>query len=190
MLSLRRAPNLGTSWCPHRVCAQPDSGTIDIFFLASSPHFSHPHGICRYISTTVGAHHGADRGVDWSSDPDGIFLCVRREPRLRPDYQTWGNRLRGRLFGTVWGRRTPAARCVAASRQSSPLHRQLPRGIPSGCARLLQHHGSAPDQGLHCSTRRREWPSARNHHDGRNDCFELSRRGECCKEGQGSGQRR
>ena len=53
MLSLRRAPNLGTSWCPHRVCAQPDSGSIDIFFLASSPHFSHPHGICRYISTTL-----------------------------------------------------------------------------------------------------------------------------------------
>ena len=37
---------------------------------------------------TVGAHHGADRGVDWSSDPDGIFLCVGREPRLRPDHQT------------------------------------------------------------------------------------------------------
>ena len=50
MLSLRRAPNLGTSWCPHRVCAQPDSGTIDIFFLVSSPLFSHPHGICRHIS--------------------------------------------------------------------------------------------------------------------------------------------
>src|ERR1041385_8831269 len=58
----------------HRVCPQADSGTIDIFFLASSPHFSHPHGICHYLSTTVGAHRGADRGFDWSKDPDGIFL--------------------------------------------------------------------------------------------------------------------
>ena len=85
MLSLRRAPNLGTSWCLHRACTQPDSGTIDIFSLASSPHFSHPHGICHYISTTVGAHRGADLGVDWSQDPDGLFPCVGRKPRLWPD---------------------------------------------------------------------------------------------------------
>src|ERR1044072_4927773 len=76
VLSRRRAPNLVTSWCLHRVCAQPDFGSIDIFFLASSPLFSHPHGIYRCISTTVGAHRGADRGADWSQDPDGLFLCV------------------------------------------------------------------------------------------------------------------
>src|SRR3954462_9234232 len=123
--------------------------------LASSPHFSHPYGICRHITTTIGAHRGADPGVDWSKDPDGIFICFRRQSRLWPDHSAWGNRPRSGLLGAVWGRRTPAAQCVPSSRQSPTLHQQFPRGISQGGAHLLQHHGSAPDQGLLGSSRRR-----------------------------------
>ena len=36
----------------------PTSGTSSIHF-GLVPFFSHPHGICRYISTIVGAHRGA-----------------------------------------------------------------------------------------------------------------------------------
>ena len=83
MLSLRRAPNLGTSWCLTVLVPNPVSGTIDTL-LGSSPSLSHPHGICRHETTTVGAHRGADRGVDWSSDPDGTILSIEHALRFRP----------------------------------------------------------------------------------------------------------
>ena len=55
----------------------PVSGTIGIL-LGHVPLFCHPHGIYRHFTTTVGAHRGAGRGIDWSSDPDGTILCIER----------------------------------------------------------------------------------------------------------------
>src|SRR3954462_1453274 len=77
----------------------PISAPSTSLSLASSPHFSHPYGICRYITTTVGAHRGADQGVYWSKDRDGIFICVRRQSSHWPDYSAWGNRPRSGLLG-------------------------------------------------------------------------------------------
>src|SRR3954468_12471199 len=52
VLSLRRALNLGTSWCVTIFVPNLVSGTIDIN-PGPVPLFSHPHGICRYQSTTL-----------------------------------------------------------------------------------------------------------------------------------------
>ena len=71
------------------------SGTIDIN-PGPVPLFSHPHGICRYQSMTVGAHRGAGRGVDWSSDPDGLIIFATRAFRFWPGSQEWSLGLRRR----------------------------------------------------------------------------------------------
>src|ERR1043165_6744701 len=95
VLSLRRAPNLGTSWCFTVFVPTLASGTIDNN-LGPVPLFSHPHGICRYQTTTVGTHRGAGRGVDWSSAPDGTIIFVTRALCFRPGSQEWSMGLRHR----------------------------------------------------------------------------------------------
>src|SRR3954468_21537151 len=56
-LSLRRALNLVTSWCVTVFVPNLVSGTIDIN-PGPVPLFSHPHGIFRHQSATIGAHRG------------------------------------------------------------------------------------------------------------------------------------
>src|SRR3954464_5760338 len=100
VLSLRRAPNLGTSWCFTVFVPIPASGTIDNN-LGPVPLFSHPHGICRHQTTTEGDHHGAGRGVDWSSDPDGTIIFVTRAFRFWPGSQERSMGLRRRQCFSV-----------------------------------------------------------------------------------------
>src|SRR3954466_12809298 len=95
VLSLQRAPNLGTSWCITVFVPNLDSGTIDIN-SGPVPLFSHPHGVCRDQSTTVGAPRGAGRGVDWSADPDGLIICVAHSLCFRPGSQERSMGLRHR----------------------------------------------------------------------------------------------
>src|SRR3954466_3811658 len=95
VLSLRSAPNQGTSWCFTVFVPILVSGTIDIN-PGPVPLFSHPHGICRYQSTTVGAHRGAGRGVNWSSEPDEPIVFVTHSLRFRPGSQEWSMGLRRR----------------------------------------------------------------------------------------------
>src|ERR1043165_5278457 len=100
VLSLRRAPNLGTSWCFTVFVPILISGTIDNN-PGPVPLFSHPHGICRYQSTIVGGHHGAGRGVDWSAELDGPIICVTRALHFRPGSQEWILGLRHRQSFSV-----------------------------------------------------------------------------------------
>ena len=143
----------------------PASGTSSIYF-GLVPFFSHPHGICHYISTTVGAHRGAGRSAVWSSDPDGTIFSIERARCYRPSSHGWSGGLRHRQCLAVWSKSALAAGHRYALRGSSRLHRERHRHVPQGGTRVFWHVRSFTAGLLYSSVRRFCVAQLRRGHDG------------------------